>query len=65
VALKALKRGTGARGLRSILETMMTDIMYDLPTREDVREIVITKEAITEGTSPLIVTERPRTKREA
>jgi ATP-dependent Clp protease ATP-binding subunit ClpX len=65
VALKALKRGTGARGLRSILETMMTDIMYDLPQRDDVREIVITKESITEGTTPLIVTERARTKREA
>ncbi|MGH7499039.1 MAG: ATP-dependent Clp protease ATP-binding subunit ClpX [Gemmatimonadales bacterium] len=65
VAQKALKRGTGARGLRSILETMMTDIMYDLPSRDDVREIVITKEAILEGTSPLIVTERARTKREA
>ena len=38
----------------------MTDIMFDLPNREDVREIVITKEAITEGTSPLIVTERAR-----
>ena len=58
VAPKALKRGTGARGLRAILETMMTDIMFDLPNREDVREIVITKEAISEGTSPLIVTER-------
>ena len=65
VALKALKRGTGARGLRSILETMMTDIMFDLPHRDDVREIVITKEAITEGIAPLIVTERARTKREA
>jgi ATP-dependent Clp protease ATP-binding subunit ClpX len=65
VAHKALKRGTGARGLRSILETLMTDIMYDLPSRDDVREIVFTKEAITEGTSPLIVTERARTKREA
>ncbi len=65
VAQKALKRGTGARGLRSILETMMTDIMYDLPAREDVREVVITKEAITEGIPPLIVTERARTKREA
>src|SRR5918995_609967 len=53
VALKALKRGTGARGLRSILETMMTDIMFDLPHRDDVREIVITKEAITEGIAPL------------
>ena len=65
VAMKALKRGTGARGLRSILETMMTDIMFDLPHRDDVREIVITKEAITEGIAPLIMTERARTKREA
>jgi ATP-dependent Clp protease ATP-binding subunit ClpX len=65
VAQRALKRGTGARGLRAILETMMTDIMFDLPNREDVREIVITKEAINEGTSPLIVTERARAKREA
>ena len=40
-------------------------VEYDLPNRDDVREIVITKEAITEGTSPLIVTERARAKREA
>ena len=65
VAEKALKRGTGARGLRSILETMMTDIMFDLPSRDDVREVVITRESVTEGTQPLIVTERARTKREA
>jgi ATP-dependent Clp protease ATP-binding subunit ClpX len=65
VAEKALKRGTGARGLRSILETLMTDIMFDLPTRDDVREVVITRESVTEGTQPLIVTERPRAKREA
>jgi ATP-dependent Clp protease ATP-binding subunit ClpX len=65
VAQKALKRGTGARGLRAILETMMTDIMFDLPTRDDVREVVITKEAITDGKPPLVVTERARTKREA
>ena len=65
VAAKALKRGTGARGLRSILETMMTDIMFDLPSRDDVHEVVITREAVTEGTQPLIVTERARTKREA
>ncbi len=65
VAAKALKRGTGARGLRSILETMMTDIMYDLPGRDDVREVVITRECVTEGQQPLVVTERPRQKREA
>jgi hypothetical protein len=36
-----------------------------LPTRDDVREVVITRESVTEGTQPLIVTERPRAKREA
>jgi ATP-dependent Clp protease ATP-binding subunit ClpX len=65
VAAKALKRGTGARGLRAILESMMTDIMFDLPNRDDVREVVITKECITENQPPLVVTERPRQKREA
>jgi ATP-dependent Clp protease ATP-binding subunit ClpX len=44
---------------------MMTDIMFDLPSRDDVREVVITQEAVREGKQPLIVTERPRTKREA
>ncbi len=65
VAQKALKRGTGARGLRSILETMMTDLMFDLPARDDVREVVITKEAVNDGVSPLIVTERKERKKEA
>jgi ATP-dependent Clp protease ATP-binding subunit ClpX len=66
VADRAIKRGTGARGLRAILETVMTDTMFDLPDREDVREIVITAECITDGQAPLVVTEpQPRTKREA
>jgi ATP-dependent Clp protease ATP-binding subunit ClpX len=65
VATKALKRGTGARGLRAILETLMTDIMFDLPNRDDVREVVVTAESVTDGKPPLIVTERPRAKREA
>jgi ATP-dependent Clp protease ATP-binding subunit ClpX len=65
VASKALKRGTGARGLRAILETLMTDIMFDLPNRDDVREVVVTAESVTDGKPPLIVTERPRAKREA
>jgi ATP-dependent Clp protease ATP-binding subunit ClpX len=65
VAKKALKRGTGARGLRSILETVMTDIMFELPSREDVREVIITPESIHEGTAPMVVTERPRVAREA
>ena len=65
VAEKAIKRGTGARGLRAILEMVMTDIMFDLPDREDVREVVITAESINDGTTPLVVTEQAQTKREA
>ncbi|MDH3198198.1 MAG: ATP-dependent Clp protease ATP-binding subunit ClpX [Candidatus Krumholzibacteria bacterium] len=65
IAQKALKRGTGARGLRAIIEEMMTDIMFDLPSRDDVREVAITAECVTAGRAPLIVTERPRQKKEA
>jgi ATP-dependent Clp protease ATP-binding subunit ClpX len=65
VAQKALKRSTGARGLRAILETIMTDIMFELPSRDDVTEVVVTPECITDAKPPLIVTERARAKREA
>jgi ATP-dependent Clp protease ATP-binding subunit ClpX len=65
IAQKALKRGTGARGLRAILEDVMRDIMYDLPGREDVTEVAITRESILEGRPPLLVTEPQRAKKEA
>jgi len=65
VARRALDRGAGARGLRAILEKVMTDIMFDLPGRDDVTEVVITRECITEGRQPLMVTERQRAKKEA
>jgi ATP-dependent Clp protease ATP-binding subunit ClpX len=65
VAHKALKRSTGARGLRAILETVMTDLMFELPSRDDVREVVVTAECINEGSAPLVVTERPRQIKEA
>ena len=65
MAQRAIKRGTGARGLRAILEETMTDIMFELPGRDDVREVVLTKECVTEGRPPLLVTERPRAKKEA
>ena len=64
VAERAVKRGTGARGLRAILEKTMTNVIFDLPNRDDVREVVITKECITEERPPLVVTERP-TRKEA
>jgi len=66
VAGKALERKAGARGLRAILERVMTDIMFELPTREDVTEVVITRECISEGRQPLLVTaQRQRAKKEA
>ena len=65
VAQKTLKRGTGARGLRAVLEAVMTEIMYDLPGRDDVSEVVITRECILEGRPPLMVTEPKRAKKEA
>lgn len=55
---KAVERGTGARGLRSILEEKMLDIMYDLPSMSDISRCVITKEVVTSGAEPLFLTSR-------
>jgi ATP-dependent Clp protease ATP-binding subunit ClpX len=52
VAKTALKRKTGARGLRAILEQVMLDVMYDLPANEKVAKCIITKEAITGAGKP-------------
>ncbi len=55
VARQAQKRKSGARGLRSILETVMLDLMYDIPSRNDVEECVINEEVIEQGSAPLMV----------
>ncbi len=55
VAKKALKRKSGARGLRSVLEEAMLDVMYDLPSREGVQECVISEEVITQGDYPVVL----------
>jgi ATP-dependent Clp protease ATP-binding subunit ClpX len=65
VARKALERGTGARGLRAVLEDVMRDVMYDVPSRHDVREVVITRESVTDGISPLLVLHTEQKKKEA
>jgi len=57
VAREALKRKTGARGLRSILEAAMLNIMYDLPTMEKVRECLISEEVILKREEPIIIYE--------
>jgi ATP-dependent Clp protease ATP-binding subunit ClpX len=65
VATKALKRGTGARGLRAILEELLTDVMFDLPSREDVTEVKITESSVSKGTPPLLEISPARRKKEA
>ncbi|MCD6187876.1 MAG: ATP-dependent Clp protease ATP-binding subunit ClpX [Desulfuromusa sp.] len=55
VAKEALKRKTGARGLRSILENAMLDVMYDIPSQDRVREVVLNEDVITKGMKPIIL----------
>ncbi len=55
VARQALQRKSGARGLRSILEASMLDLMYEIPSRDDVAECVINEEVIEQGSEPLLV----------
>ncbi|MGH7623977.1 MAG: ATP-dependent Clp protease ATP-binding subunit ClpX [Gemmatimonadaceae bacterium] len=65
VAQKALKRGTGARGLRAILEEIMTDVMFDLPSRDDITEVKITETSVLDGNPPLLELSTKRRKKEA
>ena len=57
IARKALERKTGARGLRSIFEKAMTEIMYEIPSRDDVEKCIITKETIEDGNQPKLILE--------
>ena len=57
IAKKAFERKTGARGLRSIFEKAMTEIMYEIPSRDDVEKCIITRETIEEGKQPKLVLE--------
>ncbi len=55
IAKKALKRKTGARGLRTIMESALLNIMYDIPDMDDVKKVVIDRAVIEEGNNPIIV----------
>jgi ATP-dependent Clp protease ATP-binding subunit ClpX len=54
LALQAIKKGTGARALRSLLERLMLDIMYDVPSNDDILHIHIGQAAVTGQSKPLI-----------
>jgi ATP-dependent Clp protease ATP-binding subunit ClpX len=65
VAQKALRRGTGARGLRAILEETLLETMFDLPGRDDIVEVKVTEAAVTTGGPPLLEIAPSRQKKEA
>jgi len=58
VARQALTRNAGARGLRAIMEKAMLDIMYEVPSQSDIREVAVSEEVIASGEKPLIVYEK-------
>ena len=54
VAELAMERNTGARGLRSILEKVMMDVMYTIPSDPTIKEVIVTADNVNNGTSPLV-----------
>jgi ATP-dependent Clp protease ATP-binding subunit ClpX len=56
IASEAMKRNTGARGLRAIIEDIMVNVMYEVPARKDVTKCIVTREVVTNREDPLVVT---------
>ncbi|MGE5404235.1 MAG: ATP-dependent Clp protease ATP-binding subunit ClpX, partial [Candidatus Saccharibacteria bacterium] len=60
VSQEALRRNTGARGLRAIVEDIMLEVMYEVPSRADVTKCVVTKDVVMKKEKPLLVTVEPK-----
>jgi len=65
IARKAIQRGTGARGLRAIVEELLLDTMFDLPSRDDVTAVRVTEATVTQRQAPLLELSAKRQKKEA
>jgi len=63
IADEALKRKTGARGLRAIIETIMRNVMYEVPSRSDVAKCIVTKEVVLNKEEPILVTVERKSKK--
>jgi ATP-dependent Clp protease ATP-binding subunit ClpX len=59
IADQAVLRGTGARGLRAIMEEVLQPVMYDIPSRDDVAKVVITEQTVRDNVNPTIVSRQP------
>ena len=65
VAKLAIERKTGARGLRAILESIMLDVMYEIPSRSDVKKCVVTKETVRSAKVPMLILGEKENKQKA
>ena len=63
IAEKAMERGTGARGLRAIIEEVLLNVMYDVPSREDVAKVVVTGEVVSDNVNPTLIPREPEAKK--
>ena len=63
IADQALLRGTGARGLRAIMEEVLLNVMYEVPSREDVAKVVVTGEVVSDNVNPTLVPREPEAKK--
>ncbi|WP_371368434.1 ATP-dependent Clp protease ATP-binding subunit ClpX [Sporomusa rhizae] len=63
IAAEALKRNTGARGLRAIIEGIMRNVMYDIPSRTDIAKCIVTKEVIVNKEEPMLVAAERKSKK--
>jgi len=55
IAREALKRKSGARGLRAIMENIMLDVMYDIPSQPNIKEVLISEEVVTRSAQPIVL----------
>ncbi len=62
IADKAMERGTGARGLRAIIEEVLLNVMYDVPSREDIGKVVVTGEVVSDNVNPTLIPREPEKK---
>ena len=62
IAATAMKRNTGARGLRAIMEDLMGGLMFELPSRTDVKKVIITADFVRDGKEPKLTLKRTRRK---
>jgi ATP-dependent Clp protease ATP-binding subunit ClpX len=58
IAKKAVQRKTGARGLRSILEEIMLDVMYEIPSQKSIKDCLITEDTVQKGEKPILIYEK-------